>query len=102
MRVNTFGSSAARSESMSTVQSVIAARDFFLDALTVDLAAGDIVTEIVMPKPPPETGWGFYEVARRSGDFALAEPIKCQRGDVRSSNPGGLELGSIGNYQQHP
>jgi carbon-monoxide dehydrogenase medium subunit len=50
----------------------IAARDFFLDALTVDLAAGDIVTEIVMPKPPPETGWGFYEVARRSGDFALA------------------------------
>ncbi|HVQ80122.1 MAG TPA: xanthine dehydrogenase family protein subunit M [Pseudolabrys sp.] len=50
----------------------IAARDFFLDALTVDLAGGDIVTEIVMPKLPPETGWGFYEVARRSGDFALA------------------------------
>jgi CO/xanthine dehydrogenase FAD-binding subunit len=53
-------------------QRTIAARDFFLDALTVDLADGDIVTEIVLPKLPPKTGWGFEEVARRSGDFALA------------------------------
>jgi CO/xanthine dehydrogenase FAD-binding subunit len=50
----------------------IAARDFFLDALTVDLAGDDIVTEIVLPKLPPVTGWGFDEVARRRGDFALA------------------------------
>jgi carbon-monoxide dehydrogenase medium subunit len=50
----------------------IAARDFFLDTMTVDLAGGDIVTEIVLPKLPPKTGWGFEEVARRSGDFALA------------------------------
>src|SRR6478752_116834 len=49
-----------------------AARDFFLDALTVDLAAGEIVTEIVLPKLPPRTGWGFAEVSRRRGDFALA------------------------------
>ena len=50
----------------------IAARDFFVGALTVDLACDDIVTEIVVPKLPPKTGWGFEEVARRSGDFALA------------------------------
>ena len=50
----------------------VAARDFFLDALTVDLAGGDIVTEIALPKLPPQTGWGFAEVARRRGDFALA------------------------------
>jgi carbon-monoxide dehydrogenase medium subunit len=50
----------------------VAARDFFLDALTVDLATGDIVTEIALPKLPPQTGWGFEEVARRHGDFALA------------------------------
>jgi len=50
----------------------VAARDFFLDALTVDLAGGDIVTEIALPKLPPQTGWGFEEVARRHGDFALA------------------------------
>jgi CO/xanthine dehydrogenase FAD-binding subunit len=50
----------------------IAARDFFLDALTVALEDGEMVTEVVLPKLPPQTGWGFEEVARRSGDFALA------------------------------
>ena len=30
------------------------------------------MTEIVIPKLPAATGWGFAEVARRSGDFALA------------------------------
>jgi carbon-monoxide dehydrogenase medium subunit len=50
----------------------VAARDFFLDALTVDLEGGDMVTEIALPKLPPGTGWGFEEVARRHGDFALA------------------------------
>jgi CO/xanthine dehydrogenase FAD-binding subunit len=50
----------------------VAARDFFVDALTVDLAADEVVTEVVLPKLPPATGWGFEEMARRSGDFALA------------------------------
>jgi carbon-monoxide dehydrogenase medium subunit len=51
---------------------VVAARDFFLDALTVDLDPAEILTEIVLPKLPPRTGWGFEEVARRHGDFAIA------------------------------
>jgi CO/xanthine dehydrogenase FAD-binding subunit len=50
----------------------VAARDFFLDALTVDLGPADILTTVVLPKLPPQTGWGFAEVARRHGDFALA------------------------------
>jgi CO/xanthine dehydrogenase FAD-binding subunit len=50
----------------------VASRDFFLDALTVDLAEGELLTEITLPKLPPHTGWGFEEVSRRSGDFALA------------------------------
>jgi CO/xanthine dehydrogenase FAD-binding subunit len=50
----------------------VAARDFFRGALTVDLGEGEMVTEIVLPKLPPATGWGFEEVSRRSGDFALA------------------------------
>lgn len=50
----------------------VAARDFFLGPLTVDLAADEMVTRITIPKLPPATGWGFAEVARRSGDFALA------------------------------
>jgi CO/xanthine dehydrogenase FAD-binding subunit len=51
---------------------IVAARDFFLGALTVDLAATEIITAIALPKLPPRTGWGFKEVARRHGDFALA------------------------------
>jgi len=50
----------------------IAARDFFVEAMTVDLGADEIVTEITLPKLPQQTGWGFEEVARRHGDFALA------------------------------
>ena len=48
------------------------AKDFFLGALSVDLGAGDLVTEIAFPKLPAHTGWGFEEVSRRHGDFALA------------------------------
>jgi carbon-monoxide dehydrogenase medium subunit len=51
---------------------MVAARDFFLGAMAVDLGDGDVVTEIAFPKLPPKTGWGFEEVSRRSGDFALA------------------------------
>ena len=50
----------------------VAARDFFLDTMTVDLDGTELLTEIVLPKLPPYTGWGFEEVARRHGDFALA------------------------------
>jgi carbon-monoxide dehydrogenase medium subunit len=51
---------------------VAAARDFFIDTMTVDLDGTELLAEIVLPKPPPHTGWGFEEVARRHGDFALA------------------------------
>jgi carbon-monoxide dehydrogenase medium subunit len=51
---------------------MVAARDFFRDALSVDLAEDEIVSEIAVRKLSPQTGWGFAEVARRSGDFALA------------------------------
>ena len=50
----------------------VAARDFFLDPMTVDLDGAELLSEIVVPKLPPKTGWGFEEVARRHGDFALA------------------------------
>jgi carbon-monoxide dehydrogenase medium subunit len=50
----------------------VASSEFFRDALTVDLAEDEMVTEIHLPKLPPGTGWGFEEVARRAGDFALA------------------------------
>ena len=50
----------------------VAARDFFVDALTTDLRDGELLTEIEIPKLAPQSGWGFEEVSRRGGDFALA------------------------------
>jgi carbon-monoxide dehydrogenase medium subunit len=51
---------------------VAAARDFFIDTMTVDLDGTELLAEIALPKLPPHTGWGFEEVSRRHGDFALA------------------------------
>ena len=50
----------------------VAARDFFLGALSVGLEPDELVTEMAFPKLPPSIGWGFEEVSRRHGDFALA------------------------------
>ncbi len=50
----------------------IAAKDFFVSYLTTALADDEIVTEIRISEPPPGTGWGFEEMSRRLGDFALA------------------------------
>lgn len=46
--------------------------EFFLGALTTDLEDDEMVVDITLPFLPAGTGWGFEEVSRRSGDFALA------------------------------
>ncbi len=51
---------------------LIPARDFFVTMLTTNLAADEILTEARFPVLPPEAGWGFGELSRRPGDFALA------------------------------
>lgn len=50
----------------------IAADDFFRGIYTTALAPGEIVTEILLPRPAAGWRWGFDELARRHGDFALA------------------------------
>ena len=50
----------------------LAARDFFHSALATDLGDAEMLTRVELPFLPPGTGWGFEEVARRAGDFALA------------------------------
>ena len=56
----------------STGSRTVAARDFFLDTMTVALDGTELLTEVVLPKLLAQTGWGFEEVVRRHGDFALA------------------------------
>ncbi len=50
----------------------IAAADFFRGIYTTALMPGEIVTEIVVPRAGAGWRWGFEELARRHGDFALA------------------------------
>ena len=58
----------------------IAAKEFFVDALTNCLEPEDIVVEIEFPILQHH-GWAFEEVARRFGDFALASiAVSMRRG----------------------
>ena len=50
----------------------IAAEDFFRGGYATALAPGEIVTEILVPRPAAGWRWGFDELTRRHGDFALA------------------------------
>ena len=72
----------------------IEARDFFLGALTTALEDGDMLVEVRLPKLQEGTGWAFEEVARRSGDFALASVavIMSSDGDRVSD----LRIGMMG------
>jgi len=44
----------------------------YLGPLTTALAPDELAVEARLALPPPEAGWGFAEVTRRHGDFALA------------------------------
>jgi carbon-monoxide dehydrogenase medium subunit len=50
----------------------IPAADFFRGIYTTALGPGEIVTEVLLPRAPAGWRWGFDELARRHGDFALA------------------------------
>jgi len=50
----------------------VGADDFFRGVYTTALAPGEVVTELRVPRPAPGWRWGFQELARRHGDFALA------------------------------
>jgi len=50
----------------------IKAADFFQGMFATALGPDEIVTEVELPAPPQRTGWAFTEIARRTGDYALA------------------------------
>ena len=70
----------------------IAADDFFRGIYTTALAPGEIVTEILVPRPAAGWRWGFDELARRHGDFALAGLAAAVQG-AAEGEPGGHERG---------
>ncbi len=50
---------------------VIPAGELFVAPLTTSLQPNELITEVRFTLPQPEAGWGFAEVTRRHGDFAL-------------------------------
>ena len=53
----------------------IAAADLFQGPLTTSVGADELITETRFTLPAADDGWGFHEVARRHGDFALAGAV---------------------------
>jgi carbon-monoxide dehydrogenase medium subunit len=49
----------------------VRAADLFVGPLTTSLRSDEFLTETRWPLPAAGVGWGFHEVARRHGDFAL-------------------------------
>jgi CO/xanthine dehydrogenase FAD-binding subunit len=75
---------------------VVEASEFFLGALTSAVEEDEIVTDINVPALPPGAGWAFEEVARRSGDFALAAVgviLAVENGRVTQARIGVMGVG---------
>ena len=53
-------------------QHTMPAEELFITYMTTSLQPDEIVSSILFKAPPEFSGWGFHEVARRAGDFALA------------------------------
>ena len=49
----------------------IAATEFFEAVFTTSLQDGELIARIVFPEWPSARRWGFREVSRREGDFAM-------------------------------
>jgi 2-furoyl-CoA dehydrogenase FAD binding subunit len=50
----------------------LGAREFFVGAMTTTVTPEDVVVAAEFPVAAPGEGFGFAEIARRHGDFALA------------------------------
>jgi carbon-monoxide dehydrogenase medium subunit len=58
---------------------VLPADGFFTGAMMTQLAADELVTECRIPLLPDATRFGFDEVSRRAGDFAMAAALATYR-----------------------
>lgn len=72
----------------------IAAADLFQGPLMTSLADDELVTETRFALPDPGDGWGFHEVARRHGDFALVGAVATLR--LRGGRIDGARLAVFG------
>jgi aerobic carbon-monoxide dehydrogenase medium subunit len=70
--------------------------EFCLGHYTTALTETEIVTEVRFPVLQPGTGWAFLEIARRTGDFALASAAVLLRFDGGTVVEARVALGGAG------
>ena len=75
--------------------------EFFLTYLTTALEADELLVEVRFPVMGPGVGWGFQEITRRHGDFAVAAAAatvsldgsgRCQGTHVAVGGVGGTPI----------
>ena len=80
---------------------VVNAGDFFVTHLTTVLEPDEMLTQVRFPSPPRSWQWGFQEVCRRDGDFALVGAVAmlqldasgvCQDSRITIFGAGGTPL----------
>jgi aerobic carbon-monoxide dehydrogenase medium subunit len=74
----------------------IKAKDFFVSYLQSAVEDGEVVTEITLPGLPPKTGWGFEELCRRPGDFAIAAVCALVTMDGEKVKEARISMGGVG------
>jgi carbon-monoxide dehydrogenase medium subunit len=60
---------------------VIAAKTFFAGLMSTALTEDELLTQVRIPLPPPDTRFGFNEFSRRAGDFAMGAALVSYRLD---------------------
>lgn len=75
---------------------VIPAAAFFLGMYETAIAADEILTEVRIPKPAANTGWGFEEVAMRRGDYAWCTVVATLRIEGGKITDPRLALAGVG------
>jgi carbon-monoxide dehydrogenase medium subunit len=72
------------------------AADFFVTMLTTSLGPSEVLTEARFPVLRPGSGWGFSELSRRPGDFAIVAAAATLRvGAAGTITTARIALGAV-------
>jgi carbon-monoxide dehydrogenase medium subunit len=70
---------------------LIPARDYFEGIMSTALAEDELLSEVRLPLPAPDTKFGFNEFNRRAGDFAMSASLvtwRLQGGKIADAHVG--------------